>query len=153
MAATHRCRLLVGKRMKGVRTIGLAAALGLVANPGLADRLQCSFGPGSAATYIASTIDLDIDGYGRAVIRDAIISKTGRTSVFGEVVSDTASRLSIRWDVRDVKGDPSEERYQDAHLVNRLTIQKATGSAVLTVLDAATRGLDYRAEGRCEQAK
>jgi hypothetical protein len=140
-------------RLKAGLTGVLAALFGLAAWPTFANSLKCTFDPGVSTSYIASTIDLEIDGYGRAVIRDSVIAGTGRTSVFGEVVSDSASRLSIKWELRDVKGNPTENRYFDPHLVNRLTIQKADGASVLTVLDAANRGLDYRAEGRCRQTK
>lgn len=81
---------------------------------------------------------------------DAIIASTDRQSVFGEVAVENAKRISIRWDLPNVKGDPQEYRFRDAHLVVRLTIQKASGAAVMTVVDAQNRGFDYRAEGRCK---
>jgi hypothetical protein len=115
-----------------------------------ADVIKCVLDPGQHEEYIATEIRIELGAMGRATVSDAIIASTGSEVARAEVVKNTASRLSLRWDVTGVKNDPSEVKYRDAHLVVRLTIQKADGSAILNALDAQDwRNATYRATGKC----
>lgn len=106
----------------------------------LADRLQCTMEPGRAKYYIAPVVTVEVNDFGRARVSDAIVEASGANFVFREVAGDTAKRMAMRWEVRNVKPDPKEDRVRDATLVVRLTVQKASGAAVMTVLDAHQSG-------------
>jgi hypothetical protein len=135
------------------KIVYLAAATIFIVSSGaaMADRLQCTMTPGTATYYIAPIVTLDVNDFGRVRVTDSIITSTDAEFVFGEVANESASKLSIRWDVRNVKTDPQQEQFLDATLLVRLSIQKASGSATMTVLDAHRRGTQYRAEGQCQQ--
>jgi hypothetical protein len=123
----------------------------LIAASAHADRLRCSLNPGKFIYYIAPVVNIEVNDFGRVRVADSIIESTDAEFVFGQVATESASKLSIRWDVRNVKTDPKQEQFRDATLLVRLSIQKASGSATMTVLDAHRRGAEYRAEGRCQQ--
>lgn len=115
-----------------------------------ADTIKCSMKQPFNPYYIAPNIEFEIGDFGGVVVRDALIASTGRESAYGEVAKDSATLLSIRWDVVGVKPDPNEFRLTtEPHLVVRLTIQKSDGSATMTVVDAQRRGTQVKAKGKC----
>jgi hypothetical protein len=115
----------------------VALLVALVPSLGLAKTYDCELTGGNAPHYIAPTVRVEYDSFGRVVASDAVIRKTGRDTVFGKVDTDNARRITFVWEVQDVKPDPKEQSFRNAHLVVRLTIQKADRSARILVQDAA----------------
>lgn len=127
-----------------------AAACILGASAAVADTIHCSVKEPFNTYYIAPTIDLVVDDFGRVKVTDAIIASTDRTSAFGGVEVDNARRLTLIWKVDDVQADPNEFKYPwPVTLQMHLTVQKASGDATLTARSIRTN-LQFRAEGNCQ---
>jgi hypothetical protein len=132
----------------------VACALWLFASAAAqAERLTCALDQGPTKFYIAKSVDFDLDDSGRVKVVDAIIASTDRPSVFGKVAVDNARRLSVTWEIKNVKADPKEYRFYDAHLFYRVTMQKADGSAVMSIQEATPYTTStYRSTGQCRPA-
>ncbi|WP_309663404.1 hypothetical protein [Tabrizicola sp.] len=115
----------------------VALVIALAPSLGLAKTYDCELTDGNAPYYIAPTVRVEYDSFGRVVASDAVIRKTGRDTVFGKVDTDNARRITFVWEVQDVKPDPKEPSFRNAHLIVRLTVQKADRSARILVPDAA----------------
>lgn len=115
----------------------VALVVALAPSLGLAKTYDCELTTGNAPYYVAPTVRAEYDSFGRVVASDAVIRKTGRDTVFGKVDTDNARRITFVWEVQDVKPDPKEQSFRNAHLIVRLTIQKADRSARIVVRDAA----------------
>jgi hypothetical protein len=133
-----------------VLSLALAAA---VASQASSQTVRCTIDPTPNRNYIAPSVELTLGEFGEVAVSDAIISASGRTKVFGEVVKDSTERLSVFWEVTDVKPDPKQTRAYPPHLVFRLTILKSTGAARMTILDTQLRrDNEFRTTGTCRFA-
>jgi hypothetical protein len=100
--------------------------------------------------YIAQEIRLKLGDFGEVSVKDKIIASTDRNMVAGSVSKENATRISISWEVKNAPADPLERKQNQPHLVVRLTIQKASGVARITVVDSLPRRPDLRsAQGIC----
>jgi hypothetical protein len=138
--------------MKTFLTVLLALGL-MSARPATAEIVTCTLDPTSARYYIAPSVTLDLSEFDDVIVQDAIIVSTGRQKVIGKISKDDSARLTVLWEVRDVEPNPAEYRAYGAHLVVRLTIQRPSGTARMTILDAQSRRYEYRTTGSCRFAK
>lgn len=125
------------------------ALLAFLSSPILARTVQCEMTQRSNAHYIGSDIAVEFLDYGEVEVRDQIITSAGRKSALGTVSRESAQRLSVVWEVRNVPADPAEFRRYGAMLQMRLTIQKGDGAAMLTANDVLYNRFSYRAVGAC----
>jgi hypothetical protein len=125
-------------------------ALGLAtASAAFGESMLCRMNGAAHDRYIAPEVRLTWDAYGSAKVTDAVIAATGRSFVPGEIAPGGTAKVIATWQVRDVKPDPLEQRRGDANLVVRLSVQRADGSARMTINDASNRKYSYRATGTC----
>lgn len=136
--------------MLAFRVFAVLAAIGVSSvTPAFARTVQCVMDVTPNRYYIAPEIQAKIGEFGQVAVTDAIILSTDRKQVIGTLPKDDAQRLSILWEVKGVTPDPTEYRAYGSHLVVRLTIQKADGSARMTISDAQARKYQYRTKGTC----
>ena len=130
--------------------LGLALALGVgAASAAWADSMTCRMDPTANGRYIAPSVSVTWDAFGTAKVSDAVIAATGRKGQTGEIAPSNGSKVIVLWEVPNVTPDPLETRRRDAHLVVRLTVQRASGAALMTVQDASNRKYSYRSTGAC----
>ena len=131
------------------RLSGSLAFLVVMLSPAVAQTVSCVMTERTNAHYIAAAITLTFLDYGDVAIQDEIVTAAGRKSVHGAVSRESAQRLSIVWEVRNVPADPAEFRRYDPMLQMRLTIQKLDGAATLTANDVLYNRFSYRGGGMC----
>lgn len=130
-----------------LRVLAICAAL---PSGAVAQTIQCKMDERSNTHYIASDIALALLEYDEVSVKDAIIAKTGKKAVLGNVSRESPQRLTISWEVRNVPTDPAEFRRYDGMIQVRLTIQKSNGAATMTVNDILYNRFSYRAAGGCK---
>lgn len=114
-----------------------------------AESILCRMATASAPAYIAPEINLEIRDQNAVIVKDAVISSTGRDHVFGKVSGDDDRRLSIVWKLSEVPADTSETRAYSLTLQIRLSIQKADGAARITLVDTFYLDKSYSGTGTC----
>lgn len=121
----------------------------LVAHSASAEDIRCRMQTAPAPSYIAPEITLKVLEAGDVIVKDSVISSTGRERVIGEVSKDDGRRLSVVWEIKGVPVNRSEGRAYDVQFLVRLSIQKADGMARITVIDTLVREKEYRSVGTC----
>jgi hypothetical protein len=133
-----------------IRTSVLAfAVIAAAATQAQAESVRCKTDASVNRNYIAPDIRISWDEFGTVRVSDAIIASTGRRSEGGELATNTSRRITVTWEVKDIKRDPLESGTRDAHLVMRLTVERSNGAAVLTIRDVQRRNKTYRTTGVC----
>jgi hypothetical protein len=121
----------------------------LAAQAASAENIRCRFDTAPAPGYIAPEITLEVLEAGDVIVKDAVISSTGRERVIGAVSKDDGRRLSVVWEIKGVPPSPFETRAYDLNFLVRLSVQKADGAARITVVDLLVREKEYRSAGTC----
>lgn len=134
--------------MKALFAILMLVGLGF-ATQVVAKEVSCTMEGTSNPFYVSPEIRLTIGDFYEVSVRDSIIASTGRSQVIGAIARDDAARLAVLWEVRNVKPDPKETRAYPAHLLVRLSVEKASGAARMTIRDGQGRRYEYRATGTC----
>lgn len=111
--------------------------------------MVCTISDRSNSYYLAPEITLSFHDYGEVSVRDSIVAEAGKKVVVGNVVRETAEKLSMSWEVRNIPADPREFRTSKPKLRIRLDIQKADGGATITASDLVHSNFVYRGSGVC----
>lgn len=125
----------------------------LLAPPATAESILCQMDTAPAPGYIAPEISLDIGDQNQVVVKDAVITSTGRQRVLGELSKDDGRRVSVVWEISEVPARKSETRAYSLKLQVRLSINRVDGAARITLADTFFLQKTYVSKGTCRFSK
>ncbi len=124
-------------------------AVGLFGGAATAETYICSLKPdGHDTGWISKTIGITIDDVtGRVLVSDSHILGAYKKPIAGQLVTNSAKRVSVRWEVSGGK-DIRNRSY--TRFMYKLTIFKSRGDKATVKANPAGYFWDLGAAGRCE---